>query len=257
MLWDCYKIIVLFLFACASVVDGQLQHFEQAEEDSSSKSSAAMDSASARLFRPSRQKQMKSYNIHMTEYMMKANLARLSHYAQGQYLNPIYTLDELFIQANQFPEDVKNKMFGLALAGGAAREVFKHTRKQLAQRNIRFIYPNLYGLNVTQPVRPLDARFYVRFMSLEDRYYMLNLQEGRAYVYYRETPILYQRGINYQLYKRWRLFVQRAEYRTTAYNGFGISHSTKRVFLYAMYSQNTTQPEFSRAYLYINIHFDQ
>jgi hypothetical protein len=188
---------------------------------------------------------------------MKSSLARLSHYAQGRYLNPMFTLDELFVQANDFPEDVKNKMFGLALAGSAAREAFKITRKHLYKRNIRFIYPNLYGLNLVHPVTPLNARLHFRAMSLHDRYYMLNLSSGLVYVYYRETPIVFQKGVNYKLHKRWRLFAQRVDYRTTAYNGFGISHSTKKFFFYAIYSQNINQPEYSRAFLYINILFDR
>ncbi len=212
---------------------------------------------STRIFRSPAPKKQKSYNIHMTEYMMKANLARLSHFAQGRYLNPLFTLDELFIQANEFPEEIKNKMFGLALAGGAAREAFNQTRKLLYKKNIRFIYPNLYGLNITHPVRPLQARLHFRAMSLHDRYYMLNLMNGSTYIYYRETPIVFQKGVNVKLYKRWRLFAQRAEYRTTAYNGFGLVHSTKKVFFYALFSQNVNHPEYSRAYLYVNILFDR
>ncbi len=249
------KISSFFLVILLGFAQAQDALLETTNDDSAHVKEEGPDSI--RLFRPPPPKKLKSYDIHMTEYMMKANLGRLSHYAQGSYLNPIYTLDELFIQANMFPESIKNKMFGLALLGGTAQEVFRHTRKFLFQQNIRFVYPNLYGLNLTHPVQPLNMRLHFRAMSLYDRYYMLNIKEGLLYLYYRETPIVYQRGINYKIYKRWRLFAQRAEYRTTAYNGFGLSHSTKKVFFYAVYSQNVDQPQYSRAYLYVNIHFDR
>jgi hypothetical protein len=253
------KIILLFSLASAMMTLAEESFLESTEEDSTVTEDASAEDASAdsiRYYRPPKPPKQKSYNIHMTERMVKSNLARLSYYAEGSYLNPLFALEDIFIQANEFPEEIKNKMFGLAIAGGVAREAFKHTRKQLYNRNIRFIYPNLSGLNVTSSLPMMNARMHVRAMSLTDRYYRLILNRGKFYIFYRERPRVTQRGLNYRLFKRVRLFAQRTEYKHTVYNGFGLSHSTKKFYLYAMFTQNPDRPINNRVYLYLNIHFD-
>ena len=231
---------------------------ESTEKDSTmSEESISEESCSdsVRYYRPPKPPKQKSFNIYMTERMVKSNLARLSYYAEGRYLNPLFALEDIFIQANEFPEEIKYKMFGLAIAGGAAREVFKHTRKQLYKRKIRFIYPNLSGLHVTSPLPMTNARMHFRAMSLTDRYYRLNFY-GKLNIFYRERPRVTQRGLNYRLFKRVRLFAQRTQYKHTVYNGFGVSHSSKNFYLYAMFTQNPDRPINNRVYLYLNIHFD-
>ncbi|MBN1466220.1 hypothetical protein JXA02_10685 [candidate division KSB1 bacterium] len=224
------------------------------EEDSTKESVALPDSL--RFYRPATAPRPKALNLTMTEYMVKSNMARLSYYAQGRYINSIGALEDVFIQANQFPEDVKNRMFGLAIAGGVAQELFRQTRKQLSKKNIRFIYPNLYGVNISYPLRPLKAQFYFRTMTLTDRYYMLYLRGGRYSLFYREQPPYIQRGIYVRLHKGLRLFYTRTQSQYHSYNGLGISNYSKKLFLYAMFSQNPAFPQYNQLYLFVNILFD-
>ena len=224
------------------------------EEDSTKESVALPDSL--RFYRPTTATKPKALNLTMTEYMVKSNLARLSYYANGRYMNSLGRLEDIFIQANQFPEDVKNRMFGLAIAGGVVQELFRQTRKQLSKRNIRFIYPNLYGVNVSYPLRPLNAQFYFRTMTLSDRYYMLYLQGGQYSIFYREQPPYIQRGIYVRLHKGLRLFYMRTQSQYSRYNGIGISNYAKKLFLYATFSQNPDFPQYNQLYLFVNILFD-
>jgi hypothetical protein len=224
-----------------------------AQEDSTVKQTS---SDSTRFYRPKRAPKRKTFSISMTEYSVKASMARLSYYAQGHYTNSLYRLEDIFIQANGFPEEVKNRMFGLALAGGLAREIFKQTRKELSKRNIRYVYPNLYGINIYYPIASLNARFYFRTMTLSDRYYMLYLKNGQYSLFYRKTPRYSQKGLYYRLYKKLRFFVTYTQYQHTVYNGLGLVHYSKKLFLYAMLSQNPDFPQYTRMYLYVNMQFD-
>ncbi|MBN1478676.1 hypothetical protein EH223_17090 [candidate division KSB1 bacterium] len=244
------KLLSLVLFFACTLALAQTPVLQPSEQDTTLEKSPK---DSTRYYRPPAPEKRKSYQINMTEHMVKSNMARLSYYAQGQYMNSLQTLEEIFIQANQFPEEVKNKMFGLAIAGGVAQEVFKQTRKELYKRKIRFIYPSLYGVNITYPIRSLNAQFYFRAMSSADRLYMLHLNSGQYSFLYRDTPDVIQRGIYYKIYNNIRVFGMHTQYQYSAYHGLGVSQHTKRLFFYLLYSQSPDIAQSNRIYLYLNI----
>ena len=214
-------------------------------------------SDSARYYRPPKPEKPKSLDFNMSEYKVKSSLARLSYYAQGRYISRYYALENMFIEANRLPEDVKNKMFGLALAGGLAQEVFKETRKELKKRKIGFIYPTLYGLNVSYPVRSLDARLYFRTMSPADRYYGLSLYRGKVHLTYRQTDRYEQKAFYLRICKNVRLFGLNTQYARARNFGIGISNYSKKLFLYGIYLINPEAPQYNRATVYLNINFDR
>lgn len=211
---------------------------------------------STRYYRSPPPLKRKSIHINMTEHMVKSNMARLSYYAQGRHLNSLQTLEDIFIHTNQFPEEVKNRMFGLAIAGGVAREVFKQTRKLLYRNNIHFIYPNLYGLNLAYPIRPLKAQLYFRAMSLTDRLYMLHLKSGQYSLFYRDTPDVIQRGIYYKIFDNCHVFGTHTHYPYSAYHGLGLSHHTKKLFFYLLFSKSPDIAQSRQIYIYMNVLFD-
>ncbi len=222
---------------------------ETAEEDSI----RTAPGDSARFYRPQKPKKQKSYDIRMTEYMVKSSLTRLSYYAQGRYLNSYRALDDMFLQINALPEEVKNKMFAYTLAGGLARQVFRQTRKQLCKRKLGFVYPSLYGLNFVAPLRPLKASLHFRTLTFKDRYYALSLRRGQLYLLYRQTPRYTQQACYVKVYKRLRLFGLRSNYQYTFYNGIGVSNYSKKLFLYFIFLQNPGRPKYNRITLFVNM----
>lgn len=216
----------------------------------------ALQADSTKYYRPAKPEKQKSINIRMTEYMVKANLARLSYYAQGRYLSSYAALDEMFLQANQFPERTKNRMFAYAVAGGVARNVFNQTRKQLTKRNFGFIYPSLYGVNLVYPIRSIKGRLHFRTMTLDDRYYGLSLARGRIYFNYRETAVFTQQACYVKIYQNVRLFGLRSNYTNSAYNGVGLSNYSKKLFIYFIFLQNPKKANFNRATLFVNLNLN-
>ena len=170
-------------------------------------------------------------------------------------MNRYDALDEMFIQANQFPEDIKNKMFAFALAGGVAREIFKRTRKELVKRKLRYIYPSLYGMNFSYPIRSLKANFHFRTISLADQYYGLSLNRGKVHLTFRQAQGVQQKAAYFKVYKNVRLFGLRSDYAYTSYNGFGLSNYSKKIFIYFVFLQNPQQPAYNRATIIMNINF--
>lgn len=200
----------------------------------------------------------KPLNIAMPEYQVKRNLARLSFYAQGQYLNSYYALEELFFQANQFPEDVKNRMFALTLAGGVVREAFRVSRKYLHKYKLGFIYPNLNGLNVSYPLRQygLDASIFFRARSFVDRYYGLRLFQNRVFLTYRESDRYTQNACYIRVGKSMRVFTTYTQYDRVSYSGFGVSYHTPKVLLYSTFLKHSHSSRYNRFTLFMNINFD-
>lgn len=213
-------------------------------------------SDSTKYYRPTKPEKQKSINIRMTEYMVKSNLARLSYYAQGRYLSSYSALDEMFLQANLFPESIKNRMFAYAVAGGVAREVFRQTRKQLAKRKLGFIYPNLYGVNLIYPLRSIKGHLHFRTMTLDDRYYGLSLARSKVYLMYRETAVFNQQACYLKVYQNIRLFALRSNYAKSSYNGIGLSHFSKKLFIYFIFLQNPQQSRYNRATLFVNLNLN-
>ena len=214
---------------------------------------AASAKDSLRYYRTPKPKKPKTLNFYLTEYMVKSNLARLSYYAQGRYMNSYDALGEMFLQANQFPEETKNRMFVYALAGGVAREIFRETRKQLVKRKLGFVYPNLYGMNVTWPLPLFKAQAHFRTTTFKNQFYGLSMAHGRLYFIYRQTDVFQQKAAYLRLYRNVRLFGLRSDYQKTSYNGIGLSNYSRKLFLYFIFLQNPEQPQYNRATLFINV----
>ena len=244
-------ILAIIIFAAMS--GGRAQDlFTDVPADSVNTSQAD----STKYYRPAKPEKQKSINIRMTEYMVKANLARLSYYAQGRYLSSYAALDEMFLQANQFSESTKNRMFAFAVAGGVARTVFGQTRKLLCKRNLGFIYPSLYGVNLVYPIRSIKARLHFRTMTLDDRYYGLSLARGKIYFNYRETVSFTQQACYVKVYQNVRLFGLRSNYASSSYNGIGLSNYSKKIFIYFIFLQNPKRSKFNRATLFVNLNLN-
>jgi len=244
-------ILAILIFGALS--GGRAQDpFTEASADSAD--SSPMDST--KYYRPAKRDKQKSINIRLTEHMVKSNLARLSYYARGRYISSYAALDEMFLQVNQFPESIKNKMFAYAIAGGVARQVFRQTRKQLTKRKLGFIYPNLYGVNLVYPLRSINARLHFRTMTLEDRYYGLSLAGSTVYFTYRETATYTQQACYLKIYQNLRLFALRSNYARTSYNGIGLSNYSKNIFIYFIFLQNPRRSRSNRATLFLNLNLN-
>mgnify|MGYP006296977581 CR=1 FL=1 len=228
-----------------------------AEQDTVGTRTVKLDSTHQHRLQPS-QKHTKSLNIDMPEYMVKRNLARLSYYAQGRYLNSYYALEELFFQANMFPEDVKNRMFALTLGGGVAREVFRVSRHYLGKYKLGFIYPNLNGLNISYPLRQfgLNASFYFRTQSLTDRYYGLRMLKNRVFLAFRESDRYTQNALYVRVAKPLQLFTTYTQYDRTSYTGLGFSYRTPNVLVYSTFLRHSHTPKYNRFTIFMNINFD-
>ncbi len=225
------------------------------EEDTVKTEPVKLDSSHMNRLQPSR-RSGKSLDIEMPEYMVKRNLARLSYYAQGRYMNSYYALEELFFQANMFPEEVKNRMFALTLAGGMAREVFRVSRRYLGKYKLGFIYPNLNGLNVSYPIRGLHASLYFRAQSLVDRYYGLRLLKNRVFLTFRESDRYTQNACYLRVAKPLQVFATYTQYERTSYTGLGFSYRTSDILVYSTFLKHSESPTYNRFSIFMNINFD-